>query len=430
MINKKVSYKIPNIQSPPPHSVEAEQGVLGSMLLSPKETIPLVVEKINPNYFYIPAHQTVYNEIVTLWNENVVIDLVTFTQILRDKHLLDSVGGPEGVTRLYTFVPSSSNVEYYLDIMVDKYLLRQLIITSTENVRRAYTEQDSVESLLCEAQSSIQKIGEYPTEEKTFADLITDKFERMERGEPNADIILTHLKNLDEISPLRKGSMPLLTGERKSGKSITALTIFENICLGTKKPGIYFALEDPASAMIDRIFAGVSRIPEDRHHVSKLSPEEIGKAMEAADKLKQVNLMIYADAYDLPVIVARSKRAKLENPDLAVIVVDYAQLIRVPVVKGMNREAEVAQVSRGLRLLAMELNVPIILLSQLNEGGRSRESRALEQDATANWNIENMGEPGKRMINVRWQRHGESGRAFPVTFLGNIARVENYRPEN
>src|SRR5438128_5031840 len=133
-----------DIHRTPPHSVEAEQGVLGSMLISPRDTIAECVEKINDEYFYVPAHQTIYNVLVDLWNAGEAIDLITFTQVLRDRNLLESVGGAAFITGLFTFVPTAANVQYYLDIVRDKYILREIIAASTESVRRAYEEQDEV----------------------------------------------------------------------------------------------------------------------------------------------------------------------------------------------------------------------------------------------------------------------------------------------
>src|SRR4029077_8414933 len=144
----------------PPHSVEAEQGVLGSMLISPRETIAECVEKINEEYFYVPAHQTIYTALVDLWNTSQAIDLITFTQVLRDRNLLEGVGGAAFVTSLFTFVPTAANVQYYIDIVRDKYILRSIIAAATESVRRAYEEQDEVGNLLDEVEQKIFAVGE------------------------------------------------------------------------------------------------------------------------------------------------------------------------------------------------------------------------------------------------------------------------------
>src|SRR5437867_562384 len=149
-----------DIHRTPPHSVEAEQGVLGSMLISPRETIAECVEKITEEYFYVPAHRTIYNVLVDLWNAGQAIDLITFTQVLRDRSLLESVGGAAFVTSLFTFVPTAANVGYYIDIVRDKYILREIIATATESVRRAYEEQDEVNDLLDEVEQRIFAVGE------------------------------------------------------------------------------------------------------------------------------------------------------------------------------------------------------------------------------------------------------------------------------
>src|ERR1700730_14914135 len=141
----------PHTHRPPPHSVEAEQGVLGSMLISPRDAIAEVVEKITADYFYVPAHQTIYSVLVELWNTGAAIDLITFTQVLRDRNLLETVGGAAAITTLFTFVPTAANVGYYIEIVRDKYILRSIIAASTESVRRAYEEQDEVGTLPVEA---------------------------------------------------------------------------------------------------------------------------------------------------------------------------------------------------------------------------------------------------------------------------------------
>src|SRR6059036_1929181 len=149
-----------DVHRTPPHSVEAEQGVLGSMLISPREAIGECVEKINEEYFYVPAHQTIYNVLVDLWNVGQAIDLITFTQVLRDRNLLETVGGAAFITSLFTFVPTAANVTYYLEIVRDKYILRQIIAACTESVRRSFEEQDEVNNLLDEVEQKIFSVGE------------------------------------------------------------------------------------------------------------------------------------------------------------------------------------------------------------------------------------------------------------------------------
>src|SRR2546421_1471879 len=172
-----------DIHRTPPHSVEAEQGVLGSMLISPRETIAECVEKINEEYFYVPAHRTIYNVLVDLWNTGQGIDLITFTQVLRDRNLLDTVGGPSFVTSLFTFVPTAANVGYYLEIVRDKYILREIISACTEGARRSYEEQDEVDDLLDEVEQRIFTVGEdrFKGQALTMKDQVMEAIEAIEK---------------------------------------------------------------------------------------------------------------------------------------------------------------------------------------------------------------------------------------------------------
>src|SRR3989440_8497796 len=180
---KSLTSSSQDIHRTPPHSVEAEQGVLGSMLISPRDAIAECVEKINEEYFYIPAHQTIYTVLVELWNAGQAIDLITFTQVLRDRNLLDSVGGPAFVTSLFTFVPTAANVGYYLEIVRDKYILREIISACTEGARRSYEEQDEVDNLLDEVEQRIFTVGEdrFKGQALTMKDQVMEAIEAIEK---------------------------------------------------------------------------------------------------------------------------------------------------------------------------------------------------------------------------------------------------------
>src|SRR5437867_5117301 len=194
-----------DIHRTPPHSVDAEQGVLGSMLISPRETIAECVEKINEDYFYVPAHRTIYDVLVDLWNAGQAIDLITFTQVLRDRLLLDSVGGAAFVTSLFTFVPTAANVGYYLEIVRDKYILREIISSSTESLRRAYEEQDEVNNLLDEVEQRIFAVGEdrFKGQMLSMKEQVMDAIESIEKlYERKGGItgISTGFRDLDKLT--------------------------------------------------------------------------------------------------------------------------------------------------------------------------------------------------------------------------------------
>ena len=418
----------------PPHSEEAEQGVLGSMLIDPKGILPQATIKIEEEDFYIPANKTIYSRIKELYEKGKPVDLITLTNYLRDKEDLQAVGDIAYVTHLFTFVPSASNFNYYVEIVKDKSTLRKIIEKCRETITTAFENKDDVESVISQAQIEVGGIRRFNyVPPKTLADHIEEKMSRIENGEPNEDVIETRIKELDRLSPLRKGDFVIIKGEKKAGKSIFALSILENICIFNKLTGLYFSLEDRIPKVVDRIFSGASRIPGERHHIKKMTPEDITRAGEAVLKISASNIIIYDDVFDLSGIVARSKQAVLDHPDLAIIVIDYAQLARVVSKKSDSREREVATISRTLRLLSMETGVPIIVLSQVNKDGESRESRTLEQDCTACWKIdfdpdeeeEEKYQSKVRIIRIEFQRNGESGVFFPVRFLGHLARVEN-----
>jgi len=211
--------------------VEAEQGVLGSMLISPREIIAECVEKINEAYFYITAHQTIYTVLVELWNAGQGIDLITFTQVLRDRNVLDAVGGPAFVTSLFTFVPTAANITYYLEIVRDKYILREIIAACTESVRRSYEEQDEVNNLLDEVEQKIFAVGEdrFKGQVLTMKDQVMEAIESIEKlYERKCGItgISTGFIELVRItSRMHDAEMIVIAGRLSMGKTVVALNI-------------------------------------------------------------------------------------------------------------------------------------------------------------------------------------------------------------
>src|SRR5881392_3569552 len=249
----------------PPHSVEAEQGVLGSMLISPRETIAECVEKINEEYFYVPAHRTTYDVLVDLWNGGQGIDLITFTQVLRDRNLLDSVGGAAFVTNLFTFVPTAANVQYYLEIVRDKYILRQIISAATESVRRAYEEQDEVNSLLDEVEQKIFAVGEdrFKGQMLSMKDQVMEAIESIERlyeGKGGITGISTGFVELDRMtSGMHAAEMIVIAARPSMGKTALAMNIAEHVAINEKLPVGVFSLE-MSSQLVQRLLCSRARV--------------------------------------------------------------------------------------------------------------------------------------------------------------------------
>src|SRR5438105_5694195 len=228
-----------DIHRAPPHSVEAEQGVLGSMLISPRDAIAEVVEKINEEYFYVPAHQTIYSVLVDLWNAGAAIDLITFTQVLRDRNLLETVGGAAAVTSLFTFVPTAANVGYYLEIVRDKYILRSIIAASTESVRRAYEEQDEVGALLDEVEQKIFAVGDdrFKGQMLSMKDQVMEAIESIEKlYERKGGItgISTGFIEFDRMtSALHPSEIIVIAARPSMGKTALAMNIAEHVAIRT-----------------------------------------------------------------------------------------------------------------------------------------------------------------------------------------------------
>jgi replicative DNA helicase len=415
-----------------PNSSEAEQGVLGSMMIAPDEAIPECIKSLTPQHFYGPAHQTIFNLLVELWTTGIPIELILFTEQLRNRKILDQVGGPSFVTHLAVFVPTAANLDYYIEIVHEKYVLRQLLAISAKAARRTQEDQGEAQGILaeyCEALNAITRTA-CSKARQSVSELVQEKINRMENGIEEA-VVKTGIKELDLRSPLWPSDMPLISGERKVGKSMLASTVTTNVARNGI-PVAYFSLEDSVHKLIDRLISGISRVPMTKQiSVKSLSESDMKASSDAAIVLSSLPLYLYDDLFDLDHIIAEA-RQMVVTKRIGLIVVDYAQLIRTPDHKGRNREQEVAHISRSLRLLSLETQIPLLLLSQLNEQGRSRESRALEQDATASWKMrgsDDEEESNMRWIDIEWQRNGESNIKFPVTFLGYCARVENYSEE-
>src|SRR6266403_2071269 len=388
-----------DIHRTPPHSIDAEQGVLGSMLISPRETIAECVEKINEEYFYIPAHRTIYDVLVELWNAGQAIDLITFTQVLRDRNLLDSVGGAAFVTSLFTFVPTAANVQYYLDIVRDKYILRQIISAATESVRRAYEEQDEVDSLLDEVEQRIFAVGEdrFKGQMLSMKDQVMEAIESIEKlYERKGGItgISTGFVEFDRMtSGMHPAEMIVIAARPSMGKTALAMNIAEHVAMNVGKPVAVFSLEMSSQQLVQRILCSRAKVDLQRVRNGFLSERDFPNLTAAAAKLAAAKMFI-DDTPGLSIIELRAKSRRMKSQyDIQLIVIDYLQLLRSTSRRAQdNRQLEISEISAGLKGLAKELKIPVVVVAQLNRqpeqrtGGKPRlsdlrESGSIEQDA-------------------------------------------------
>src|SRR5205809_5295763 len=441
-----------DIHRTPPHSIEAEQGVLGSMLLSPRQAIAECVEKINEEYFYIPAHQTTYTVLVELWNAGQAIDLITFTQVLRDRNLLEGVGGAAFVTSLFTFVPTAANVQYYLEIVRDKYILREIISAATESVRRAYEEQDEVNNLLDEVEQRIFAVGEdrFKGEMLSMKEQVMSTLESIEKLFENKGAITgvsTGFRDLDKLtSGLHSSEMIVIAARPSMGKTALAMNIAEHAAIEVKLPVAIFSLEMSAQQLVQRMLCSRARVNLAKTRDGFLGEADFPKLTHAASKLAEAKIFI-DDSAGLTILELRAKARRLKaQQNVQLIIVDYLQLLRSTSRRAQdNRQLEISEISAGLKGLAKELKIPIVVVAQLNRqpeqrtGGRPRlsdlrESGSIEQDADLvgllvrpeiyEEDEEARAEKsGEAELIIAKQRNGPVGE-IPLTFLKEYTRFE------
>ena len=441
-----------DIHRSPPHSVEAEQGVLGSMLLSPRDTIAECVEKINEEYFYVPAHQTIYTVLVELWNAGQAIDLITFTQVLRDRNLLESLGGAAFITGLFTFVPTAANVQYYLDIVRDKYILREIIAAATESVRRAYEEQDEENNLLDEVEQRIFAVGEdrFKGQMLTMKDQVMEAIESIEKlYERKGGItgISTGFVEFDRMTSGMHGAEMIVIAARPSmGKTALVMNIAEHVAVQEKLPVGVFSLEMSSQQLVQRLLCSRARVNLQKVRDGFLAERDFPSLTAAASKLAEAKIFI-DDSAGLSILELRAKARRLRaQQDVQLLIVDYLQLLRSTSRRAQdNRQLEISEISAGIKGLAKELKIPIIVVAQLNRqpearsGGKPRlsdlrESGSIEQDADLvgllvrpeiyEEDEEARAEKaGEAELIIAKQRNGPVGE-IPLTFLKEFTRFE------
>ena len=423
------------------------------MLISPREIIAEAVEKINEEYFYIPAHQTVYTVLVELWNAGQGIDLITFTQVLRDRNVLDAVGGAPFVTSLFTFVPTAANVTYYLEIVREKYILRQIIAAATESVRRAYEEQDEVNALLDEVEQKIFAVGEdrFKGQMPTMKEQVMGALESIEKlwerkggitGIPTGFIELDRMTN-----GLHDGEMIVIAARPSMGKTALAMNIAEHVAINSKLPVAVFSLEMSSQQLVQRLLCSRARVNLQKVREGFLADRDFPSLTAAASKLAEAEIYL-DDSAGLSILELRAKARRLKaQKNIQLIVVDYLQLLKSTTRRAQdNRQLEISEISAGLKGLAKELKIPVIVLAQLNRqpearsGGKPRlsdlrESGSIEQDADLvgllvrpevyEEDEEARAEKaGEAELIIAKQRNGPVG-DIPLTFLKEFTRFED-----
>ena len=442
---KDIDYSLHKI---PPQNIEAEQSILGGILLD-NHAVNSVLEILKVDDFYGEAHRKIFLSIVDLSEKNEPSDLITMSNILRDKKKIDGVGGVAYLASLVDNVPSAANIAYYSKIVKEKSILRRLIGASTEILNKSYNTTADVENVLDDAEHAIFEISENKIKPSFFPlkDIIKDSFKAIEKlYEKKALItgITTGFEELDRItSGFQKSDLVIIAGRPSMGKTALAINIAQNAAIEMGISVALFSLEMSKEQLAIRMLSSEARVDSQRLRKGFLGETDWPKLTTAAGRLSEASIFID----DTPAISAlemkaKSRRLKAEK-GLGLIVLDYLQLMR-----GRNmslpREQEISEISRSLKALAKELDVPVVALSQLNRQVETRtdkrpfmadlrESGAIEQDADVILFIyrdelynksEDNPEKGLAEIIVGKQRNGPTGKV-KLAFLSEYTRFEN-----
>lgn len=434
----------------PPHSVEAEQSIIGGLMLD-NQVWDKVSSKVCETDFYRTEHRILFRAIVTLSNKSQPFDVVTLLDILKSNDELDNAGGEAYLFELANNTPSVANVSAYADIVREKSVQRQLIAVATEIADSAYNPGNrEVPELLDFAESKVFAIAEQTATDggpEIIKSILVRTVERIDALYHTGDSITglaTGLNDLDELtSGLQPSDLIIVAGRPSMGKTTLVMNIAEHAAIKSSKPVLVFSMEMPGDSLAMRMMSSLGRIDQHRIRTGKLDDDDWPRVTSAVHMLSEAPLFIDDTAALSPAEMrARARRLMKEHGQLALIVVDYLQLMKVPGFKADNRTAEISEISRSLKGLAKELNVPVIALSQLNRSLEQRqdkrplmsdlrESGAIEQDADVICFIyrdevynEDSPDKGTAEIIIAKQRNGPIGKVR-VAFLGKYTRFED-----
>jgi len=450
---------LPDVHRALPQSLDAEKGLLGSVLLS-STVLDDSISQIDAGHFHLPAHQKVYELLVEMRNAGKPIDLISVTQHLEDRRLLDEVGGASVVTDLLTFVPTAANADYYREILREKYLLRKVITVCTEYAARSYDEQGDVKLLVDEVEQKILEIGEervsasIPTMKEMVNDAITS-IEQLVANKGGITGLSTGFHVLDNMtSGLHAGEMFVIAARPSMGKTALAMNIAEHVALDAGKPVAVFSLEMSSPQLVQRLLCSRARVDSKKLRDGFIGKQELGSISSAAGLLSKAKMFV-DDTPGLSILELRAKARRLHNrEDIKLVVIDYLQLLRSNTRRAQeNRQIEIAEISSGVKALAKELKIPVIVLAQLNRNPESRtgdskgrprlsdlrESGSIEQDADvvallvrekyyAEDDEARKEAEGKATLIIAKQRNGPTG-DVPLTFLEDYTRFEDRAEE-
>jgi replicative DNA helicase len=434
----------------PPHSADAEQSVLGGLMLD-NRAWDNIGDRLRDTDFYRNEHRLIFRAMARLVGLSKPLDVLTVSETLREVHELDQVGGDVYLFELANNTPSAANIMAYADIVRERSVLRQLISAASDIADSAFNPQGrSITELLDRAERSVFSISEQgmrgvgPVNIKTYLAETMDRIDTLFHSNTPITGVPTGYHDLDGMtSGLQQSDLVIIAGRPSMGKTTLAMNIAENVAIKNRSPVLIFSMEMPGESIVMRLLSSLCRIDQLRIRTGKLADEDWPRISSTVSMLSDAPLFIDDTPGLSPAEMrARARRLAKEQGQLGLIVVDYLQLMQVPGYNE-NRTAEISEISRSLKGLAKELKVPVIALSQLNRGLEQRadkrpvmsdlrESGAIEQDADLIVFIyrdevynENSPDKGTAEIIIAKQRNGPIGKTR-LTFMGQFTCFENF----
>ena len=438
----------------PPHSIEAEQSVLGGLMLD-NHAWEQIADRVSEEDFYRYDHRLIFRAIADLAENNQPLDVVTLSEWLGKRGELEDAGGLAYLGTMAKDTPSAANIRAYAEIVRERSILRQLIDVGTGIADSAFNPgEKSSKEILDDAESAVFKIAEQGSKQgqsfkpiKSLLKTTLSHIDELSKNDSAITGLATGYPDLDKMtSGLQKGDLIIVAGRPSMGKTTFSMNIAEYAAVSTKSPVAVFSMEMPAEQLTMRMLSSMGRVDQGRLRTGKLTDDDWPRIAQAVKMFSEVPMFIDDSAALSPTEVrARARRLAREHGQLGLIVLDYLQLMQGSG-KSDNRAAEISEISRSLKALAKELEVPVIVLSQLNRSLEQRpnkrpvmsdlrESGAIEQDADVIifiyrdevYNPETT-DKGIAEIIIAKQRNGPIG-TTRLTFLGKYTRFETFTPD-
>ncbi len=431
----------------PPQAVDVERAVLGAMLIE-REAGPKSIEVLEEDYFYRDAHRKIFSAIVALFDRSEPADSQTIVEELRKRKELDAIGGASYLAELATEVATAANVEYHAKIVSEKALLRKMITLSTQIATECYEASQGVDDLIDQAEQRIFNLSSKRLSKgfEPLSAVLHDTFETIEQSHQREGMVSGVSTGYDELDEMTSGLQPselvIVAGRPSMGKTAFALCVARNAAIEHKVPVGIFSLEMANHQLAQRLLCAEARVDAHRLRIGRLPDEAWAHLSHSVGKLAEAPIFI-DDSPSLSAMEIRAKSRRLQSEHgIGMIIVDYLQLMRGSG-RVENRQQEISQISRALKALAKELNVPVIAVSQLSRavetrGGDRRpmlsdlrESGAIEQDADVVMFIyreerynPDTEQKGIAEVIIGKQRNGPIG-TVKLTWINEYARFEN-----